>query len=364
MRLLAGFIGACVLLAVLAIGGIVVSFRHVQSAESSAASQSATSLKLPAKNQQPEAPAVSPSSSAPSAPTTQPAAPFAPPAIAGTELTPAEDEDTKPEPSNSTGEPESSQVHWARDPDQLAARERLRLAREALLADPFSEAALDDGIAAAKALGRWLIAAQLLERKCEMSPEALPPRVELAAALMRLSRWIEAIQPLMFVVEREPESIEAWHNLALCNQALGQLDEALRAWNRVIALAPSNIEALRRRAEVLLDLEQWRKAADDLQLVMRTAPATREDRLNLSLALARLNQISEAREILEAGLASDADWVPGMNRLARLLIDEAAERQDGGAVLRGQARDWCDRSLKQIPSQPEIVELRDSIAKP
>lgn len=356
MRLLVGFIVACVLLAVLAVGGIVASYRQARDGSP------AVEPRLVVKTDQSEKPAGF-SASQPGAASARieltSTVPVVAPVSASQPVIADEDADDEPVATRNTEPATSAPVHWAQDRTQVAARERLRAAREALLSDPYNITALDDGIAAGKWLGRWLVVSQLVERKCELSPEAVAPRFELASALMRLSRWIEAIQPLMFVVEHQPDSVEAWHNLALCNQALGQLEEALRAWDRVVVLAPADLDARRQRAEVLLDFEQWRRAADDLQVVVRDATPTRADRLNLSLALIKLARLAEAREVLEAGLRRDPDWVPGINRLASVLLAQADERPGEGAELRAAVRELCDRSLGLVPAQPEVLQIRE-----
>lgn len=355
MRLFPAFLVLSVLLVVLAVAGILTALR------SSAPDQS--EITPPPARVQPVASAPASSPLPPPQITSLPAA-----AVTGAQNSPA-----STSASLATGTPPASnfadddvaqpETHWAADPDLRRTRVQYQAARAALTQDPDNPVALDDAIAAGRKLGRWLVVSELLARKCVLLPEDSTLRFEHAAALMRIGRWIEAIAPLMTVVERQPERVDAWHNLALCNQALGQISEARRCWDRVVALAPNDLDARRRRGETELDLGDWKAAAEDFRAALTAPDASREDDLNLALALLRLDQLDEARELLERRLREFPDWLPGMNRLIEILVDQLADHPATAPALRRVALEWCARSLELTPAQPEILELRDRLRR-
>ncbi|MFN0136140.1 MAG: tetratricopeptide repeat protein [Phycisphaerae bacterium] len=181
------------------------------------------------------------------------------------------------------------------------ARQREQIERkssdalDAIARDSQNTVALDDALAAAIELNDEPRIADLLGRKAHASPDDPELRFAYAAALMRLRQWVLALPELRTVITERPEHVRAWHNLALALHALGSLSDARDAWGRVIALSPSDLDSRARRAEILLDLGDWRNAAADLEFIIAADASATDAALNLALARLKLREFDAAR---------------------------------------------------------------------
>jgi tetratricopeptide (TPR) repeat protein len=262
-----------------------------------------------------------------------------------------EQADGLPQPAETASRPA---VRWVSDPDRRRAERRLAAAREGLATDPSNPAALRDGLAAARQLGRWAEARRMLARLVEVEPENTEVRFEYAVTLMRLSRWVDAVHALEDVVAQQPDRGPGWYNLAVAHQALGHLAEARRAWDRTIELLPNNPDAHAHRGEVLLDLHEWSAAAADFEAALQREPDDVEAALNLSLALWKLGRLDEAQARVAGVIERHARHVAALNRMAELcwalyeMAPEANRAQHEAAIT------YWRRSLEIDQSQSAV----------
>ncbi len=254
-----------------------------------------------------------------------------------------------------------SPVHWAEDRSRRRVEQRLEAARATLRDDRNHREALRDELAALAELERWPEAAHTLGRLVELEPDDAGLRFELGSVLIRLQRWSAAIDELEQAAAIDPEHARAWFNLAIARRKLGHLTDARAAWDRNIALAPSP-GAHERRGEVLLDLSQWAAAAADFEEVLAVNPASDDARLNRALALGRLGRAADARAELVMLLEHCPDHIPARNRLAWLAWEacQVAEAPESRR-LRDETIEWCRQSLELDPDQPSIVELLERV---
>jgi tetratricopeptide (TPR) repeat protein len=261
---------------------------------------------------------------------------------------PAEDAPNEPKM------PGSTPVQWAtRSPAQ---QRRLNLVLDTLKHDPDNEPALRDGVAAAAELEQWRVAEILLQRLSTVCPDDVAVRFEYAGLLMRSRRFVAASEVLESVVADRPDDARAWYNLATAHQAVGRLSAARRAWTRVIELA-AETDAYARRAEVLLDQHEWAAAIRDLEMVLAAEPDATDAALNLALANERMGNVTEARALLLSIVERHPRYLPALNRLAGLAMQDCETLPTGKAGACEDVAEWCRQSLAIDPNQPDVQAL-------
>lgn len=258
------------------------------------------------------------------------------------------------------GTPNTSEVRWVSEPAMQRAVDRLAAARTVLADDPDHPLALRDACEALTVLRRWPELADALARLRRIRPDDDALTFEHATVLMRLRRWMEGLPLLKRLVERQPDDCRAWFNLAVTHQALGQLADARRAWDRTIALRP-DAAALARRGEVLLDLREWAAAAADFQTVLLALPDSPDAVLNLALAWWRMGQVDEARAGLRDWLTRHPRHVPALNRLAEIAWTVCRSDPATHTAACREATACWQQSLEIDPHQPEISKHLEAV---
>lgn len=254
----------------------------------------------------------------------------------------------------------STNIRYPDAARRSAAEQRLARAREALESDPQSLAALDDAVAAARELEDWPSAADLLARKLALAPDDAALRFELAGLLLRQKRWVDAQVELRAVVAARPDDARAWHNLAIAQQAMSSLHEARRSWDRVVELQSDNVEARARRAEVLLDLQEWGGAAADLESCIAVDASAVDARLNLSLAYWRSGRLADAAVVLDSLIETRPGLTLAAKRRAQILA-EIAEQSPADAAARQSAVGALESALKLSPTDAELTKLAERL---
>jgi tetratricopeptide (TPR) repeat protein len=289
------------------------------------------------------------------APATEPPRVTAPEQRSAGEQPPAEppaSADRTTERAAATTQPGESPVQYV-PPIPESVRQRVRLAEQTLVDNPYHEPALRDLLGLQLEYHQWSAATETLGRLLELQPDDPELLTRRGNLLLTLGRPVEAVGPLRHAVELRPDDVAAWHNLAVAHQSAGHLADARAAWNEVLERAPT--PAVRRqRAIVLLELARYDAAAEDLRTLWTSPDAIADDGLNLALAEWRLARPAAAIAVLEELLAQHPTHVVGMNRLSayawercRLGAADAADRCE-------QTIRWCQASLAQFPEQPEI----------
>jgi tetratricopeptide (TPR) repeat protein len=99
-------------------------------------------------------------------------------------------------------------------------------------------------------------------------------------------------QLLQRATEKAPDRFEGWNNLAvLIHQAFPEdIDAALRAANKAYELAPRNDNVLETRGMILLDLQRWQEAVDDLELALNSRQGDKKIHKALSTAYRNLGR--------------------------------------------------------------------------
>lgn len=284
-----------------------------------------------------------------------------------TETSPAGENTPEPPRGPDSADSSRAPVRWPQDERKREKRERYLVLRAEIDADASNESALRDALALALELEWWDEARDVSQRIAALRPDDAGAWFEHGTLLMRVQRWVEAIEPLRRAVELRPEDARAWFNLAVAHQRLGHLLEALRAWDRCAELMPGDSEVLARRAEALLDLEDWTRAAADLLRALELDPALDDARLNLALALLRLGRFDEARAACEALLARRPRHVPALNRLAQIAWERHEATPGPSVELLEEVAERCEQSLVidagQADMQALLARARDALAQ-
>lgn len=271
----------------------------------------------------------------------------------------AESEPTSPSEAVAAP-PASAPVKWLDDPaEERAARGRMNELRNVILDDPANEAALNAALRLARER-RWPTeTCDLLARLVHLRPDDADLRYQLGTQYMLLRQPVEAVPHLRAAARARPDDRETWYNLAVAHQTLGHLTEAREAWSRVIELDPKNPDAYVHRGEVFVDLRDWSAAQEDFARARQIEPRAIDATLNLALAMTKLGQADQARDLLLPLLAENPKHVPLLNRLAETTWSVYQSDPNEKKDLAAKTREYCDRSLALVADQPEIVALRD-----
>jgi tetratricopeptide (TPR) repeat protein len=168
-------------------------------------------------------------------------------------------------------------------------------------------------------LGNLEQAAELYETALESGGQTIPKLpMNLATALMELGRYAEAEEAYLHATRLTPHWRDAWLGAADAALARGDRLAALEHLRAVVGTLATDPVLLTRRADLLLDLDQFRQARRDYELALDTAdfpPA----RLGLARAHAALGDFPSAVEQLELILAiTPPDEQPGRDEVQRL----------------------------------------------
>lgn len=201
------------------------------------------------------------------------------------------------------------------DPDNELARKALstvcRKMAGNLLRDPVPDekqivelwlraAKLDDSSEALLRLARALYAARNETPVYSRILTALAESPRTPAALL-VAVGTEAAQQEQFedsrpffaaAISRDETNAVAWNNygLVLAEEPNAQLDEALDAVNRALKLAPDEHRFRETRGQILIKLEQWQQAIDDLEFALNGLPSLDQIHKSLSIAYSALGQ--------------------------------------------------------------------------
>lgn len=133
------------------------------------------------------------------------------------------------------------------------------------------------------------------------------------------------------LLARDPDHIDALQMLGTIEHQLGRSDDALALFDRALALQPAHAGVLANRAAVELDRGEPARAAADAEAALAADPKRFSARINLGLALDRLERTTEAARAFRLASLQRPDHVPA---LLRWLRAAGQARQPAGVAER------------------------------
>lgn len=182
------------------------------------------------------------------------------------------------------------------------------------------------------------------------------------------------------LLAQDPDHVDALQMLGTIEHQLGRSDDALALFDRALALRPAHAGVLANRAAVELDRGEPARAAADAEAALAADPTRFGARINLGLALDRLERTTEAarafrlaslqrpdhaaallrwlraagRSQQPAGMAERMSRpLPLLSADKRLALEAAAALEDGGQT--GPALVLLNRLRVESPNDAEIA---------
>jgi len=109
--------------------------------------------------------------------------------------------------------------------------------------------------------------------------EKLTNKLEFGKELMREGSYNYALQVFTNIIRTDPLWPEAWNARATLFFYMSSFDQSLKDIDVVLNLEPRHFGALSGRAQILIRLEEYEKAIDDLRKIRKIYPSITEDRL-------------------------------------------------------------------------------------
>jgi tetratricopeptide (TPR) repeat protein len=171
-------------------------------------------------------------------------------------------------------------------------------------------------------------AVPVLKRAIELDPANLTARLMLARCYvlsyneLQLPNFEElTLEQLNYIVKKDPRFPGVHHHLALVYINTGELTKAIVELNTELQYDPGDSQARLELGETLLKLNQYRKAADELQIAAKQAPRMPAIRFGLAKAYKADGQaakaLAEARKCVEL----DPQFAAGHYLLGQLYRD-------------------------------------------
>ena len=154
--------------------------------------------------------------------------------------------------------------------------------------------------------------------------KAYETSLQLAKSYIAQGNWEQAKRHLQYVEESNPHNAETMEALALVYQNTGELEMAEKYYRRAVAEAPQSMRIRNNFAAFLYQQEQYREAAENLEIV--TAELLYERRLeafiNLGRCYLKLDELPKAEAAFKRALLMQSS-----NAQVLLSMAEVAYRQ-------------------------------------
>lgn len=174
--------------------------------------------------------------------------------------------------------------------------------------------------------GRLDEAEALFRRILGLDPRNRGGLALLARVYMRQKRWVDAASVAHRMCELQPTAPEPRATLARALLEDGQLENAAAAYEDVVRLQPDNVEALEPLGRLYARLENWQGACRMLGRLVEEDPARIPSRLAYARALQQAGNAAEAAVQLHAILAANPREADALTLLGRLWMKTDPER--------------------------------------
>ena len=154
----------------------------------------------------------------------------------------------------------------------------------------------------------------------EPTREDVGSHVSVASVLMSQGRVAEAKAHLLRALERDPSRKDAHHGLALILREEQKVDEAVEHWREALRTDPAYFKAHLSLGLVLIEAGDAAESARHLAEAVRLRPKDPFANYSHGQALERQGKIEQAAAHYRRAMDTDAEYVPALVGLARLLV--------------------------------------------
>lgn len=155
-------------------------------------------------------------------------------------------------------------------------------------------------------LGRNEQALNQFQRFLDFRPDAIQPRIMIAAILLRQKRVDDAVSELERVLEADKENAAAHTLLGNAFLSRGDFDRAMTQFDRALAIDPDLPEAHYRKGLFKFSRGDFESGEKDLARAVTVAPDLPDSRLLLALRYLQRGNHGEAVRLLERGLRGES----------------------------------------------------------
>jgi predicted Zn-dependent protease len=183
---------------------------------------------------------------------------------------------------------------------------------------------------------------KLLKAAEQDSPETSLIWEALAQGYMETYRWPQALYCVKKLVEREPNNLWAYMERGWIRQNLNQLGDAETDFRHALKLDTENVHARLSLAEVLLKATVYAEAAEHYEWLRQRDPENANVLFGLARCRRYLNQLEEARVLLDRLLESNPKDSRFLGERGKLDLVEGRLND---------AESWLRKSLALDPNE-------------
>ena len=153
-------------------------------------------------------------------------------------------------------------------------------------------------------LRRLTDAQRLFDRAMESTPDAPGPVLGQAMVELQMGRVDRAVKLAAHAAQIAPEHADVWFTHGEIARQQRRLEEAAKQYDRVVEMAPHHLQARRQRALVLVELNEDRRALEDLQAIWRVREDDPQANYLYAVMLSKLGEVERAQQVLERAAIS------------------------------------------------------------
>ena len=175
-------------------------------------------------------------------------------------------------------------------------------------------------------------------------PESAAILETLASVYMRQTRYLEALRCLDRWAELTPDSFRVLDWRGWVNNQLDHRGQAIDDYQKALEMQPERSTVRLRLAQILIDSSREAEAAPHLELLRLEQPTNSEVLVGLARCRMAEARMDDARELLDAVLASHAEDFDALLQRGKLEMQNSQF---------AEAEGWLRKALDQSPLDPE-----------
>jgi len=191
------------------------------------------------------------------------------------------------------------------------------------------------------------------EKAAQLTPADASFQSNLGAALAQAGRINEAIPHFQTALDAHPGDVQAQVNLAIALSQSGKVDQAIPHFQKAAQLAPGDPVIQTNLGAALVDRGRPDEAIPYLEQAVQAAPESPDAHYHLGVAYAQKNRTANAVGEWRKCIDLDANYVPGLYRVAEVLSSNPNPSLRNGS----EAVDLAERASRLTGGQqPTILD--------